>query len=330
MDQSLFKLFSYGRAAANLEPGQLELEVIPFEHMNYVDGEVTDHQTETQVQGVDASGNSYTSKMTSSISVKAKWLRTNNREIIPPLIVRGEKVEIYRYADTDQFFWKEAGDGVKGRARDAMVLAFSNTADHDADSESIDNSYQVEVNTVTKLVQVRTNKSDGEPFAYVIQINTKAGVITLMDDVGNSFILDSKERHLKLQNTDNSIIEINKTNGMISVPETFDVKCTDMNVECSNSYNLKTSTATENASDTFAITGGGGVTITGPTIGLSGTLSGSGGSGASFDYKVDIAGSTSIGGGASIDGSLTNNGTNVGSSHKHDEQGDGKPTSGPY
>lgn len=46
--------------------------------------------------------------------------------------------------------------------------------------------------------------------------------------------------------------------------------------------------------------------------------------------QTAINGQIALNGDTSVTGSLSNNGTNVGSSHLHDEQGDGLPVSPPY
>lgn len=207
---SVLKMYSFGRAASNLQKGQRELECVPIEQMSHLDGEVTDNIQTAASAGNDKLGNEYNVEVETGSSVRAKWLSRNANKPYPGLVRRGEEVLLWKAGDTDQFYWEETGLSGDKRRLDVIVVAISNTRDEKADALTPANSYFFEFNTVDKIAALVTNKSDGEPYAYNLQLNTKEGILVLTDDAENSFQLDSDEQLLELRNGAGSFVQVVK------------------------------------------------------------------------------------------------------------------------
>lgn len=216
---SNFTIFSLGVAAGNLSVGQRELEVTPVESFSQIDGEVTDASAEIESEGLDRDNNAYTTKVKTSNSIKATYLSFDPHKPFPSLIRRGEKVIIYRLADTDKYYWSPLGLDDNTRRKDVLIIAVPNSPKENENSRTPETAYYLEINTVDKHITIQTNKNDGEKFAYAVQINTGQGFISLGDDTGQFINLVSAEQRITLQNASESEITIEKGKGLFKAPE---------------------------------------------------------------------------------------------------------------
>ena len=107
--------------------------------------------------------------------------------------------------------------------------------------------YYLEVSTHNKLVSFHTSTSDGEPYGYDIQINTKEGTFLITDTIGNRFELVSRQHLLKMTNTDGSFVKIEGPDGEFNCPNSIRVKTTSYTLDCDTSQ-TNASSITENAS----------------------------------------------------------------------------------
>lgn len=345
MDISMLKPWSIARAAENRKLDSHELEVLPIEYLQYIDGELTADQFPLEDKGVDGSGQEYTVRISSSNSVKATWLQWGSNRVTPPDIRRGERLLIYQFADMDKYYWVSLGLDDYMRRLETVIFAISNLRNPDTTEKlSVDNTYSVEFNTHTKQITLRTSKSDGEPYAYTFQFNTKIGVVTLADDDSNFIELNSTERRITAQNKDTSQFKIDKKDIFIKSPstiqattETITATCKDMIINASNSITASAGVSMAlSAGATMDLTtdmmtigatmlqGNIGITNFTGAVNILGLLTasggiaaipGGGGGGAMFTVPLTLV--------APFDatGTMTNNGVNVGSTHQHNETG---------
>lgn len=216
MELSKLKLFSLGLVASNKPLSSKTIEVTPIELLPFMDGEINAEINISSVSGVDRDGKAYTVSVANGTSIKATWLpmgNTNRRTA--PDVRRGERVLIYRYGDSDRYFWVDMGLDSRLKKLETVTHSWSNTRDENKDSTDPKNCYFFEVSTHKKLITLSTNKSDGEPYAYTVQINTGKGNLTITDDIGNFIEMDSVKRSLLLHNSDNSIVHLDKSKVLI-------------------------------------------------------------------------------------------------------------------
>lgn len=253
--------------------------------------------------GVDAKGEAYEVTVRFGKSIKAVWLPQGGNRVSAPDIRRGERAEIFRLGDSDQYFWRpiELDQGV--RRLETVVQLFSNTQDESTVELTPENSWAMEVSTHQKTMTFTTPKSDGEEFGYTMQLNTKDSSFVLEDDGGQSISLNSKDRVWHIKNADGTEIIVDKGNITQRCPGKFLIECADYEVNASSSitensqkHTVKTSTydlntqTYNNTSNTYKVsTGTWSVTFN------TGTGSGN----------------------INFNGRLTNNGVNVGSTHIH-------------
>lgn len=272
---NLWRVVSRGYAAHNLELDSKILEVFCPEISGFADGEITTDTKDHQTQGVDDTGNNYTVKITTANTIKCQWRQSGSNRITPPNVRRGERVEVWQYADADKYYWSTTGEDDHLRRRETVTHAYSNTTDESTKELNKDNSYWHQVDTHNKVVTlIGTSNSDGEPLTHLLQLNTKTGIFNYSDSNGNYIQVEGVDNIITIENSDGSKAVLDKTNGTISVPNTLDITCKTLNIKA-QSINTNASSISE------------------------------------------TAGSKTIKANISTNGTLTNNGTNISSTHTH-------------
>lgn len=293
---------SIGHAASNLPLDSNMLEVYPVEEVGYADGEINDHQETIEMSGVDAQGNEYSDVIKTSNSVLAEWLPWGSNRYTAPNVRRGEKVMLWQYADVDKYYWTIMGTEDHLRRLETVIYNYSNTRDESVTKLDSTNSYSIIISTHTKEMTVQTCKSDGEAFEYIAKIDAAKGLFVVTDDTGNQISIESGEKRVSLNNADGASVVVDKKNITMTAPETIELNAKRVKVNAqthevnaksstlkSQTYSVNSTTTSIN-SDKFGLTGG--------TMDLSG-------------------GGLIVGTNAQFNGTVTNNGVNIGFSHTH-------------
>lgn len=217
MEATCFKIVSLGIVAENKAMQNAdgswckEIHATPIESQNMLDGELKSAPTAIEATGVDGAGQSFSSKAIVDSTVVATWLPWGSNRITAPDMRRGERVYLWQAADDDKYYWTVAGLDGHLRKLETVIFAFSASKDEGSSGLDIDKCYFLEVSTHTKAITLQTSSANGEPFEYTFQFNTAEGAVTLADDVGNYFELDSQAHKLTLKNQDNSHVILDKT-----------------------------------------------------------------------------------------------------------------------
>lgn len=237
---SKLHFYSVGEVAKNKELDSDLIEVAALEDNSYMEGELTDQIEKVEGEGKDAEGNSFNTTVETTNTIKAKWLSfTDTNRMTSPDVRRGEKVVIWRFGDTDQFWWCTEQQDRKLRRLETVIWGFSNCSKENEESNH-SNMYWLEISTHRKNIRFHTSKNDGEPFAWDIQLDTKKGVFVIDDNDGGYFFYDAKNRHFRFENKDKSFLEINKKNATWSIPEKIKVLCNDLEVTAKRSIKMTT------------------------------------------------------------------------------------------
>lgn len=281
---------------ANGKPNKI-VEVHPVEDFPTTSGTITDNATQYQATGVDANGKSYNESITQTITVKAEWLPFGSNRMNPPNVRRGERVMLWRFGDSDKYYWATMLDDMNLRKLETVVYAWSGTSDESVDTDA-STSYFFEVSTHNKLMHLHTSNANGEVCVYDIQVNPGTGVIQMQDDIGNSFLLDSINLILQMQNADGTVLSINKKNMTIVVPETWQVQAKNGVFVFTEGWNIQ-SKVTNHQGD-FNELG---------ALGLSGDMvtaaSGGVGPGTPGTGKIKIAGAAELIGSLDVKGPVS-------------------------
>jgi hypothetical protein len=294
MEVSQLKVYSLGIVAANKPLNTHVIEVTPVEDLPMVDGAITDNADAASAGAKDTNGGAYQVELTTTITVKATWMPLGepNRKTSPD-VRRGETVMLWRFGDTDKFYWTTMKDDLRLRKLETVIWAFSATRDESKDTNP-DSTYFLEISTHKKLLHFHTSRADNEPFGYDIQLNTAEGTLIITDDAGNSISLDSPNKRIVAINGDNSIIDISRTNIFLQSTDLINLKSKDIRMQATNWDVQATDTKLKSSKNT----------ITSQTdhignfnlSGNLGTKAGGGGSGAvSISGVVKAEGTVEVG-----------------------------------
>lgn len=246
---SEYKLWSVGVVAEHKTVGSYQVLVTPSEHTPVMTGVLKSDPGLVETKGENASGEAYESQGLTDTTIEATWLRESNR-VTPPDVRRGTRVELWRLADSDTIYWRDMGMDPQLKRLETVVYAFNNNPDAAGDDTvSSDQSYFLEVSTHSGHMTLYTSKSNGEPYAYTVQINAKEGSISFADDGGNELTFDSAATHIfaKLNtgtefNLDgNNIYGFAPENITFRASESITMECNQFSLTATESYTCKTS-----------------------------------------------------------------------------------------
>jgi len=127
------------------------------------------------------------------------WLNINNPyRYTAPNVCKGEKVIIYRYSNSDNYFWDTLGHELYLRKEDHVVDVYSNKPVIDEDKvknkedEDIEDTYYIMKSPKKKIIKIHTTDKNNEYTTYDITIKTDDGYVEVKDGKGNSIKLNSK------------------------------------------------------------------------------------------------------------------------------------------
>lgn len=207
---SELKFYSYAIVAKNKDLDSDLIEAVPTEDSGYLDGEITDDITKIEAQGTDKDNKSFKNTIESTASVEAKWLSfTDTNRMTSPDVRRGEEVVLWRFGDTDQYWWTTLKQDNKLRRLETVIYGYNNLSEENTAGDHT-NMYWIEISTHRKHVTLHTAKNDKEPFMWDFQLDTKNGVFTIDDNDGGYFFYDAKNKHFKMKNKDESYFQIDK------------------------------------------------------------------------------------------------------------------------
>lgn len=263
---SLFHYYSIGIVAVDKAIGSKDIEVTPIEITPFLDGEITDNGVEETIKSQDASGKAFNVKVTTSATIPATWLSigSSNRQTAPD-VRRGEEVMIYRYGDTDKYYWTCHRSDINLRRLETAIWAFSATAETEAEITA-DNTYYMEVSTHRGLIHIHTSAANNELTTYDLQINAKDGHFIVIDGKNNQASLDSNENRFQFITASESSIDLHDKDLVVTI-----VGNTTVNTTGNTEVNTEGNTTVKTTGDATVETTGNNVvkgatnTIVGPT-----------------------------------------------------------------
>jgi len=193
LTQSLFRNISIGIVVKDILEDDLYVDIAPIEIQTSIDGELS-ATNDLEHTSISPDGTIANIKVIRSDIIKAKWvpLAATNR-LEPPTVCKGERVRIYQYSDSDQYYWTTLYNELELRKLEKRTIVVSNKSSIDIPPEELLNhSYYVIMDTINKIVKLRTSTTDNEYTTYEITIDTKEGQFEIIDGKGNQIHLDSQ------------------------------------------------------------------------------------------------------------------------------------------
>lgn len=188
------------------------IEMIPNRSNNPVDPEM-----------VNSTTTSYDDEVINVIVDKsklitAKWInKSDSNRITPPDVMKGETVEIWNYAGTDDFRWATLLTEPDLRKHEKVIHFYSNKSEVNSENFQ-EEGYFLAINTYDeeggKRVVLHTADNDGEFTTYDLSIETKEGKITMIDGLGNGYQLDSRANQLTIST--NTAVVVNTKHATVN------------------------------------------------------------------------------------------------------------------
>lgn len=179
----------------------------PIEELPLVDGDVNEWKLEYDVTLPDVNGVKKTSAVKLDSKIKARWLAYgHSNRVTSPDLIKNETILLFRYADTDEYWWTTIFHEPKIRRLETVRHEYGNLqAPLEEWEKALKNCYSYEVSTHDKHVWLQTVTSDGEPFSYDIKLNTKEAILTIVDSNDNMIKLWSPDRRIGIKT---SVVDI--------------------------------------------------------------------------------------------------------------------------
>lgn len=204
MKTTALQVYSLGMITHDLPEDDVWAEVHPLEQMSGSNG-IIDNIDMEHAKVLNIHGETIVTKIIKSTKIMCKWLHDgDNNRLTPPSVCKGETVRIYRYGNTDKYFWGTIYNELDLRKREKATYVYSNKGTIE-DKSLLSKVYYWTIDTINKFVRLHTDDSDGELTTYDFEINTKEGKVTLIDGKNNFIELNSASQNLTT-NINNDII----------------------------------------------------------------------------------------------------------------------------
>lgn len=249
MENSLLKLYSIGIVLEDKDENGDMIKVTPVEKLSLFTGDLNEQKIKFNVSLPDAQGVKREEHIEGGVDIVAKWIFSDGNRITAPNVKKNESVLIYRFADTDEFYWQTFMREPSLRRLEHVCYGFSNLP-KGINTYEKDSSYWFEISTREKYIQLHTSKNDNELFEYDIKLDTKDGNLKIADDIENSISIDSKNRLITIKHTSGHTIEISDDNISISESGGSNISFSNGNVTINcNNLNFNTNNTVITGSD---------------------------------------------------------------------------------
>lgn len=188
---SQLKPYSLGIITEHKEFGSDIAYMTPIEDFSLEEGKIVENTRDMNVKLPDINSVMRTAKLKGSAIIPAKWIPygESNRDTAPD-VRKNETVMIYRFGDTQEYYWTTYLREPELRRLEHVRYAFSNKPTG-IDAYDSDSSYWIEYSTKEKRIKLHTSDNDGEVCRYDVTIKTDVGTVTIEDSLGNFQHLDS-------------------------------------------------------------------------------------------------------------------------------------------
>lgn len=233
---SAFKPYSYGLVSENKPLSTNEILVIPVEITPFFGDEVDANMEDVTSKGKDSENKEYTVKIKRSTSIKCKWLKWGGNRITAPDVRVGMRVMIYRFGDSNLFYWTDLGLDNHLMRLETITWLFNDNPDGVSDEPSSpDNSISLTVSTHEKHITLQTVKTNSEKFAYTINLDLENSTFTITDDINNYIHLDSANNLIRAHNADTTFIELSKLDINLYAPGNYSLRADEnISISCKN------------------------------------------------------------------------------------------------
>lgn len=213
---SQFTFYSLGIVGKDKDRWSDEIQVYPSEELPFASGSIMSASYKTGGKNI----------------ITARWVPINqSNRMTPPDVVAGEKVMLYRFADTDEYYWNTLFREPDLRRLETVLYAFGNLKKKGKAFNKEDSSYYFEVSTHDGHIHLHTSRSNQEKVGYDIMISTRESHIIIKDTLDNMVKLDSAKADFDVKT--NHDIQLRAANNINIMADN------DFNFRCKGVFNLR-------------------------------------------------------------------------------------------
>jgi len=219
--QAGLRLFSLGIVTENKTRESDYILACPIESLSMGKGSLSPDSKQYATSLPDTRGVAKNANLQGGQVIKAKWIPygESNRDSAPD-VYKSETVLLFTYADTNEYYWTTVFREPSLRRKEDVLYRFSNQPGGLAEYTD-DTSYWMRWNTFEQFIHLHTSSNDGEPTDYDITVNTREGVVTVVDQLGNQIELDSVAG--KLTATIREDIELNTKRMVVNASDSVTI-----------------------------------------------------------------------------------------------------------
>jgi acetolactate synthase small subunit len=241
---SNLKLYSLGIVVEDKLVNSDYIVVSPMEQLSTIDGKLSDTSKIKTQKG---------QKVIKRNTILAKWIQNGQtNRATSPNVYKNETVRLYRYADTDKYYWDTVFFEPKIRRLEEVTYSYSNLKEPLVEYGP-NTSYYYTVSTLNQFIHLHTSTNNGEASGYDILINTKSGEISIKDTNGNQLLWKSVAKHLDISNfnqyniniLDSITTKVGNTT-ITNIGQTKNLNVPTININSSNSININCPTVSIN------------------------------------------------------------------------------------
>jgi len=218
------------------------INVIPIEELPLLHGDLINNKTVTMESNKpNKDGVVNNESLESDNYIQASWLPySNSNRLTSPDVIKGETVILFRYQDTDEYYWTTIFREPSIRRLETVIYAYGDLKDGNVPLDK-NTTYYMAVSTHDKYVKVHTSKSDGEPFEYDIMLDTANGTLNVNDNIGNNISLDSRTSTAAITTN----LEVILNSAKVTINASSEIKMNTPIVRISNDVIIGGSTHTD-------------------------------------------------------------------------------------
>ena len=281
------KIYSLGIVIQPKVAGSDTIMVSPIEALPMDSGPIRPDSKQVKVSLPDQKGVVKNTEIQGGSTIKAKWIPFghSNRESAPD-VQPSETVILFSYADTQDFYWTTIFREPILRRQETVKYMYSNQPSGQEPYDD-DSAYWVLIDTVNKSVQLHTSDNDGETCTYDITLDTKAGSLSIADNLGNSVAMDSAQGNLTITMTNE--VTINAKKFTVNASEAVEVTTKSLTATSESSTETTSSkaiTADQMAMNASSMKSTGGISMEGE-VGIQGPVTIQGAQTNQGDLNVD-------------------------------------------
>lgn len=264
-----------GIVAEDKDPDSISIEVMVNELTPSMIGQVNSETVSETIQLKDINNNPIQKTATSKTTITAYYFSNATNRKYPPDVVKGEQVRIFRYGDSDKYYWESLGRDDQLRKTERLRLESKNRTNFDDPSDDA-HTYSIEIDTkVNKHIRLLTSTGTGEKNTYILHLDAKNSKVRLSDDVGNAFTIDTGNARVIMQNSQKSFCMLNGQDIVLGAPRDISIKAGRqmlLNSPLISVSNTQGAGILEVNSNAVSINGTNNVVVTSPAIGLNGAV----------------------------------------------------------